>query len=60
MICHEEEEEDADRQNLIEIWVFKSTSENTTKRLKMYQKTREAPKITGTKVAISALKQFVG
>ena len=61
MVCHREEEEDADRGELIEIGVFKPTSGNATKRLRMCQETRGITKTTSTKAAKSAeavVKQF--
>ena len=58
MIRHREEEEDADRGDLIEMGVFKPTSGNATKRLRMRQETRETTKTTTTRAAKSAVKQF--
>ena len=43
MVRYIEEKEDADRSNLIQIGVFKLTSRNATKRLKIWQETH-APK----------------
>ena len=49
MVRHIEEEEDADRGDLIDMGVFKPTSGNATKRLRMrqdnvgYQPTRPTP-----------------
>lgn len=48
MVHHIEEKEDADRSNLIQIEVFKSTSRNTTKRLKIWQKTRTSKNVEAT------------
>ena len=50
IVRHMEEEEDADRGNLIDMGVFKPTSGNATKRLRMRQQTRKtttAPKAAG-------------
>ena len=41
MIRHVEEEEDVDRSQLVDIGVFKPTSGNATKRLRLRQATRE-------------------
>ena len=48
MVRHIEEEEDADRSHLIDMGVFKPTSGNATKRLRMRQETREATRTTKT------------
>ena len=63
MVRHREEEEDADRGGLIEMGVFKPTSGNATKRLRMRQDTRGTTKTTSTRAAKSAdavIKQFAG
>jgi len=41
MVRHVEEEEEADRNQLIDMGVFKPTSGNAAKRLRMRQETRE-------------------
>lgn len=41
MVRHMEEEENADRSDLIDMGVFKPTTGNATKRLRMRQETRE-------------------
>ena len=56
MVRHIEEEEDADRSDLIDMGVFKPTSGNATKRLRMRQETREATRTTKTVEA--TLKQI--
>ena len=56
MVCHIEEEEDADGGNLINIGVFKPTSGNETKWLRMQQETRRTTKTM--KVAKTPLKQI--
>ena len=53
MVRHVEEEEDADRSQLINMGVFKPTSGNATKRLRMRQETRGT-----TKAAEATLKQI--
>ena len=56
MVRHVEEEEDADRSQLIDMGVFKPTSGNATKRLRMRQETRGT---TSTdKTAEATLKQI--
>lgn len=52
MVRHIEEEEDADRGNLIDMGILNPTSGNATKRLRMRQETR------ATKAAEAALKQI--
>lgn len=52
----EEEEEDADRGDLIDMGIFKPTSGNATKRLRMRQETRGTTR--ATKTAEAALKQI--
>ena len=54
MVYHIKEEEDADRNDLIDMRVFKPTSGNATKRLKMRQGTRRITR--ATKAAKAALK----
>ena len=56
MVCHIEEEEDADRSDLIDMGVFKLTSRNATKRLRVRQETRERTRTA--KTAEAALKQI--
>ena len=56
MVRHIEEEENADRSELIDMGVFKPTSGNATKRLRMRQETRGAAR-TG-KNAEATLKQI--
>ena len=56
MVRHMEEEEDADRSDLIDMGVFKPTSGNATKRLRMRQETRGITR--ATKTAEAALKQI--
>lgn len=56
MVRHIEDEEDADRGNLIDMGVFKPTSENVTKWLRMQQETRGITR--ATKAAKAALKQI--
>lgn len=54
MIRHIEEEENADRSDLINMGVFKPTSGNATKRLRIRQETRETMRTTES--AEAALK----
>ena len=56
MVRHIEEEEDADRSDLINMGVFKPTSGNATKRLRVRQETRGRTRITQT--AEATLKQI--
>ncbi len=56
MVRRIEEEEDADRSDLINMGVFKPTSGNATKRLRMRQETRGTTKTT--KTAEATLKQI--
>lgn len=56
MVFHIEEEEDANRGDLIDIGVFKPTSRNATKWLRMQQETRGTTRVT--KIAEAALKQI--
>ena len=56
MVRHIEDEEDADRDDLIDMGVFKPTSGNATKRLRMRQETRGTTR--ATKAAEAALKQI--
>ena len=56
MVRHIEKEEDADRSDLINMGVFKPTSENATKRLRMRQETRGATRTS--KAAEATLKQI--
>ena len=61
MVCHIEEEENADRDELIELGVFKPTSGNATKRLRTRQETRGTTRTTTTRAGKSAeavIKQF--
>lgn len=53
MVRHVDEEEDADRSELINMGVFKPTSGNATKRLRMRQETRGT-----TRIAEATLKQI--
>ena len=55
MVCHIEEEEEADRNQLVDMGVFKPTSGNATKRLRMRQETRETTR--AGKTAEATLKQ---
>ena len=57
MVHHIVEEEYADRGNLIDMEVFKLTSGNATKRLRMRQEKGETTK--ATKTAEVVLKQIV-
>ena len=56
MVCHVEEEEEADRNQLVDMGVFKPTSGNATKRLRMRQETRETTR--AGKTAEATLKQI--
>ena len=56
MVRHVEEEEDADRSQLIDMGVFKPTSGNATKRLRMRQETRGTTR--AGKTAEATLKQI--
>ena len=56
MVRHIEEEEDADRSDLINMGVFKPTSRNATKRLRMRQETRGTTR--SSKIAEATLKQI--
>lgn len=56
IVCHMEEEKDADRSDLIDMGVLKPTSGNATKRLRMRQETRGITRTT--KTAKAALKQI--
>ena len=60
MVRHIEEEEDADRSHLIDMGVFKPTSGNATKRLRMRQETRGTTKTTtrAGKSAEAVIKQL--
>ena len=61
MVRHIEEEENADRDELIELGVFKPTSGNATKRLRTRQETRGTTRTTTTRAGKSAeavIKQF--
>ena len=61
MVRHIEEEEDADRGDLVGMGVFKPTSGNATKRLRVRQETRGTTKTTTTKagkVAEAVIKQL--
>lgn len=40
MVCHIKEEKEADRNQLVDMGVFKPTSTNATKRLRIRQETR--------------------
>lgn len=56
MVCHMDEEENADRNHLVDLGIFKPMSGNPTKRLRMRQEIREA---AGTrKNAEATLKQI--
>ena len=48
MVRHMEEEEDADRSDLIQMGVFKPTSGNATKRLRIWQETRTSKNAKAT------------
>ena len=54
MVRHIEEEEDADRGNLVDMGVFKPTSGNATKRLRIRQETRGTTRTTTTRAGKSA------
>lgn len=56
IVCHVKKEEDANRSELIDMGVFKPTSRNATKRLRMQQKTYGTTKTTIT--AEAALKRI--
>lgn len=56
MVHYIEEKEDADRSDLIQIGVFKSTSRNTTKWLKIWQKTRTSKNVEATLKQIATQK----
>jgi len=56
MVRHIEEEEDADRSHLIDMGVFKPTSGNATKRLRMRQETRGTTRTSQT--AEATLKEI--
>lgn len=56
MVRRIEEEEETDRNQLIDMGIFKPTSGNATKRLRMRQETREAT--TTDKTAEATLKQI--
>ena len=56
IVRHVEEEEDADKTQLIDMGVFKPTSGNATKRLRMRQKTRGTTRTD--KTAEATLKQI--
>ena len=56
MVRHIEEEEDADRSDLINMGVFKPTSGNATKRLRVRQETRGMTRTSQT--AKATLKQI--
>ena len=60
MVRHIEEEEDADRSHLIDMGVFKPTSGNATKRLRMRQETRGTTRTTtrASKSAEAVIKQL--
>ena len=56
MIRHVEAEDEADRNQLIDMGIFKPTSGNATKRLRMGQETREATR--NGKTAEATLEQI--
>lgn len=56
MVCHIEEEEEIERNQLVDMGVFKLISENATKRLRMRQKTHWTTRASRTTEAI--LKQI--
>ena len=56
MVRHIEEEENADRSDLIDMGVFKPTTGNATKRLRMRQETREPTR--NAKTTEATLKQI--
>ena len=56
IVGHVEEEEDADNSQLIDMGVFKPTSGNATKRLRMRQETRGTARTN--KTAEATLKQI--
>ena len=56
MVRHIEEEENADRSDLIDMGVFKPTTGNATKRLRMRQETRELTR--NAKTTEATLKQI--
>ena len=57
MVCHVEEEKKTDKNQLVNMRVFKPISGNATKRLKMRQETRETTR--AGKTAEATLKQIV-
>lgn len=56
MVCHVKEEKEVDRNQLVDMGVFKLTSGNATKRLRMKQETRGTTRADRTAEAI--LKQI--
>lgn len=48
IVRYMEEEKDADKSDLIEMGVFKSTSKNATKQLKIWQETRTSKNAKAT------------
>lgn len=58
MVRHIKEEEEADRGDLINMGVFKPTSGNATKRLRMRQETREITRATKAALNQIASQEF--
>lgn len=56
IVCHIEEKDDVERNQLIDIGVFKLTSGNARKQLRMRQKMRET--ISTNKITEATLKQI--